>query len=226
MVLLSCPAHLLPVTHMKVFSFSIWPLCGSLLSSHIYLKPWGWTSSSPKYKFLDVICERVSLCQSKMFSFKGNLFFQSDNGRTFQNINFIGLAGMTGRKFVLCQLGTLWHFSGLEINLTITPEWKTILRLQHDINNFWKKKPQKTNSAVNMYVIRISDSLVNSLCMSRQKPAESSSPPPVAPRQGRLYDLFQLALVGRGFPCWLSACLMAFASLLCCNTYGGGNHNT
>lgn len=89
-------------------------------------------------------------------------------------------------------------------------------------------KKKQTNSAVNMYVIRISDSLVNSLCMSRQKPVESSSPPPVAPRQGRLYDLFRLALVGRGFPCRLSACLMAFASPLCCNTYWGwgGNHNT
>lgn len=77
----------------------------------------------------------VSLHQSEMFSFKGNLFIQSDNERTFENINFISLAGMSARKFVLCQLGTLWHFSGLEINLTITPEWKIISCLQHDINN-------------------------------------------------------------------------------------------
>lgn len=64
----------------------------------------------------------VSLRQSEMRPFKGNLFIQSENGRPFENINFISLAGMTARKFVLCQLDALWHFSGLEINLTITPE--------------------------------------------------------------------------------------------------------
>ena len=63
----------------------------------------------------------VWLRHSKCFHFIRNVFIQSDNERMFQNINFIGIAGMTGRKFVLRQLGTRWHFSRLEINFTITP---------------------------------------------------------------------------------------------------------
>lgn len=80
--------------------------------------------------------------RANSFHLNRNALFHSDNSGTFENTHFIGWVGMTGRKFVLCQLGTPWHFSTdwKLICGDYTWELKIILYLPQYANSFGHSK--------------------------------------------------------------------------------------